>query len=116
MRHVVHLAVDADRTNVRLCGERRDDTACMFKIGVRRREACIYGCDLIGVDRDPADKSVPSRDLAAFRQPLLILEINVQGLERRSTSRAGGKQALRARHLIGKGPTAVSLSRRERAK
>src|SRR6202008_736234 len=75
IRHVVHLAVDADRADIRLRRESRHDAACMFNIGVRRCEACIDGCDLIRVDRDPADKSVPSRDLATFRQPLLIPEI-----------------------------------------
>src|SRR6516225_8560260 len=115
VRHVVHLAVDADRADIRLRRERRHDTACMFEIGVRRCEACIDGCDLIWVDRDPADESVPSRDLATFRKPFLILEIDIQGFERCSTSGTGGKQALRPRHLIGKGPAAVSLSRGERA-
>ena len=95
MRHVVHLAVDADRADIWLRRESRHDAACMFNIGVRRCEACIDGCDLIRVDRDSADKSIPARDLATFRQPLLIPEIDVQGFERCSTSGAGGKQALR---------------------
>jgi len=87
MRHVIHLAVDADRADVRLRRERRHDAARMVEIGVRGRETCIDGCDLIRVDCDPAEKSIPSRDLATFSKPFLIPEINVERLERRSTSR-----------------------------
>ena len=75
MRHVVHLAVDAERSRVGLRRERRYHSACVRQIGIGRGEACIDRRDLIGVNCDPSNKTVPARDPAAFREPILILEI-----------------------------------------
>src|SRR5712671_4267454 len=80
MRHVVHLAVDAERSSVGLGREGRNDTTRMRQIGLRRRKAGIDRSDLIGVDCDPSNKSVTSRDPAAFRQTILILEISIEGV------------------------------------
>ena len=91
MRHVVHLAVDPDRSDLGIGGECGDDAARVFEIGLRRRKASIDGCDLIGMDRDPADKSVPACDPATFRKSVLILEIRIQGFKRRGAGRTGGE-------------------------
>src|SRR6202140_2273288 len=75
MRHVVHLAVDTERSGVGLGRKGRDDTARMRQIGVRRREAFVDRRDLIGMNRDAPDKAIPPRDPAAFRKTLSIPEV-----------------------------------------
>lgn len=77
MRNIVHLAVNPDCADIWLGRKCGDYAARMREISVRRREAAVNGCDLIGVDRDPADKSVSARNPTAFRESFLILEIGI---------------------------------------
>src|SRR5664279_5207987 len=116
MRHVVHLAIDADRSDVGARSEGRHDAARMRKVGCRWREARIDGRDLIGVNGDAADETITARDPAAFRKALRILEVTVQCLERLHTRGASREQALGPRDLIGEGPLATGLLVGERAK
>src|ERR1700692_5142226 len=109
MRHVVHLAVDTERSAVWLCRKGRDGTARMRQIGVRRREAFFDRRDLIGMNRDAPDKAIPPRDPAAFRKTLLIPEVAIQRIERLNPRGPGSEQALRPRHLIWERPLAVRL-------
>src|ERR1700733_1438443 len=115
MRHVVHLAIDADRSNVGARSKGRHDAAGMRQIGFRWREARIDGRDLIGVNGDAADETIPARDPAAFRKTFRILEVSIQRLERlhpRGTSR---EQALGPGYLVRERPLATGLLVGERA-
>src|ERR1035437_3455184 len=104
MRDVIHLAVNAKSARASLGRKGRDDAAGMRQIGLRRREARVDCCNLIGVNCDTADKTVTARYPAALREAVRILEIRIQGIEGQNIGRAGGKQALRSRHLIRESP------------
>src|SRR4030081_1389792 len=109
MRHVVHLAVDTERSRVWLGREGRHHAAGMRQIGTRWREARIDGCDLIGMNGNASYEAVTSCDPATFRQSPRILEIRIQRAERLDARRAGGKQTLRPRDLIRERPVPVRL-------
>src|SRR5665213_4083287 len=115
MRHVIHLAVDADRSDIRARGKGRHDAARMRKIGFGWRKARIDRRDLIGVNGDTADEAVPARNPATFRKTFRIPEVSIQRLKRLHSRGTSREQALGPGDLIGEGPRAAGLLVGERA-
>ena len=109
MRKVDHLAVHAQRARARIGLERGDDPARMRDLGFGRRVSAIDGRDLIGMDREAADKAVAPRTPAIPLEPLGIAKIRINRIDRRDFGGRRREQALRAGQLVRICPRPIRL-------
>ena len=101
MRLIDHLAVERQGAGIRVAGECRDDPLRPFPFRGADRKGFVDDGELRRMDRHlRGETRAPRRE--AFRlEPLRVLEIGVDRVDRRDFGGGSRQQAERARELVG---------------
>src|SRR4051794_22581317 len=100
MRLVDHLAVEAQRAGVRIARERRDYLLRPIALGLGRLERRVYHVDVLGMDQRFRRKTDAPRRARFLSEPRQIVDVGIDGVDRRDLGRGGGHQAQIARQPI----------------
>jgi hypothetical protein len=103
VRHVEHLAVEADHAGAGGGGERIYDPARVRDLGGVRAIGGVNDGDLVGVDGDAAGEAELAAGFAVGLEAGRVAEVDVNRVERLDVRGDGAGEAEGAGELVGEG-------------